>query len=173
METARPEITAMISKYTAVFLKPFMAGGMKDALPGGAYEVEAELEAPPGHSSPQEWKASVVIHLHPVAESPGLVRTLTIPLAELEFALAQDKLSDQLVAGGLLDRMLADPMVRLIMRSDGVSEAFTRRLFSRCRMPALPAGARGRSLHGCRTPPRPADRSAVEAAENEGMPARN
>lgn len=148
METARPETTATLSKYTVIFLKPFMVGGMKDALPRGKYEIEVESEAPSDDPLPQDGKASVLIHLHSLAESPGLVRTLTIPLSELEFALAQDKLSGQPLAGGHLDRMLADPMVRLIMKSDGVSEAFMRRLFSRYGMPALVAGGRGCTAPG-------------------------
>jgi len=152
VETVPPKITTTISKYTAVFLRPFVAGGIKEALPAGEYEVEVELQAPLGHSSPQEWSASVLVHLHSLAESPGLVRTLTIPLAELEHALAQDKLSGEPSAGSLLDRMLADPMVREIMRSDGVSEAYMRRLFSKYRMPPLLAGTPSRSPDGCQSP---------------------
>ena len=70
------------------------------------------------------------VHLHPTPGSPGLARTLTIPLAELEHALARDKLSGRPLADFILEEMLADPMVRLVMESDGVTDEDMRRLHS-------------------------------------------
>ena len=115
---------------TVVFLRPFVVPGLDEVLPAGEYVLETELLAPPGFSGPERWKASVQVHLHPTPGSPGLARTLTIPLADLEHALARDKLSGQPLADFILEEVLADPMVRLVMESDGVTEADMRRLHS-------------------------------------------
>ena len=161
------------SMSTAVFLRPFVIPGFDGVLPAGEYDFEAELEAPAGFSNQESWKASVLIHLHPKAESPSLAQTLTISLAELEGALAKDKLSGQPLADFILEEMLADPMVRLFMKSDGVSEADMRRLHSgSCeRMPISNElgddSSRARDKRGA------ADRMAVETAENEGMATRH
>jgi hypothetical protein len=100
-------------------------------LPAGEYAVEVELQAPLGHADPGLWKASVLVQLHPTPDSPGLSRTMTISLADLEHALAKDKLSGQPLADFVLEEMLADPMVRLFMKSDGVTEDDMRRLHSK------------------------------------------
>lgn len=118
------------------------------------------------------WKGSVLIHLHPKAGCPGLAQTLTIPLEELERALAEDKLSGRPLVGFLLEEMLADPMVRLFMQSDGISEADMRSL--RGGRHELAPTTNNEPLPGSSTVRdrrRAADRAAVETAENEGMPA--
>ena len=63
-----------------------------------------------------------------------------MPLAALDRALATDKLSGRPLADMLLDELLADPMVRLVMLSDGVTEDDIRALYAR--MDAPPAGPR-------------------------------
>jgi hypothetical protein len=115
---------------TVVFARAFHVPGLDEWLPAGEYHVETELEAPSGFPDPESWKASVLIHLHPKTASPGLARTLTVPLADLERAQAEDRLSGAPLAEFLLDELLADPMVRLVMASDGVTEDHIRRLYS-------------------------------------------
>ena len=122
-------------KTTAVFLRPFVVTGFSGGLPAGEYALEVDLHAPPDFSDPEGWKASVLVHLHPTPGSPGLARTLTVPLEDLERALARDKLTGQPLAGVLLEEMLADPLVRLFMESDGVTEDHMRRLHSGSRAP--------------------------------------
>jgi hypothetical protein len=78
---------------TAIFLQAFQVPGLSEVLPAGEYAVEVELQAPLGHADPGLWKASVLVQLHPTPDSPGLSRTMTISLADLEHALAKDKLS--------------------------------------------------------------------------------
>ena len=127
---ARSHLMRVKSKSTAVFLRPFVIPGFDEVLPAGEYAFEAELEAPTGFSNPESWMASVLIHLRPKAKSPALAQTLTVPLRELERALARDKLSGQPLADFFLEEMLVDPMVRLVMQSEGVSETYLRRLYS-------------------------------------------
>ena len=120
---------------TAVFLRAFAVPGLSEVLPAGEYAVQVELHAPAGLADPTRWKASVLVQLHPIPGSPGLSRTLTISLADLEHALAKDKLSGQPLADFVLEEMLADPMVRLFMKSDGVTEDDMRRLHTEPRIP--------------------------------------
>jgi hypothetical protein len=117
-------------KATVVFARPFRVPGLEEVLPAGEYAVEAEITAPDGVAGPQGGAVSVLIHLHAVPANPGLARTLTIPLADLERALEEDRLSGQPLAEFLLDELLADPLVRLVMASDHVTEGQMRRLYS-------------------------------------------
>ena len=71
------------------------------------------------------------MHLHPTPGSPALARSLTLPLAELDRAVARDKLTGRPLADHLLEQLLEDPMVRLFMASDGISDDDMRRLHSR------------------------------------------
>lgn len=117
------------TKATVVFDRPFRLPGLDEVLPEGAYLVEAEIEMPPGVVDPEAWRASVSIHLHRSEVSPGLARTLTVPLTELELALAEDREPGPSLTERLLDEMLADPMIRLVMASDNVTEEEIRRLW--------------------------------------------
>ena len=122
---------------TAIFLQAFEVPGLSEMLPAGEYVVQVELQAPLGHADPGLWKASVLVQLHPTPDSPGLSRTLKISLADLEHALAKDKLSGQPLADFVLEELLADPMVRLFMKSDGVTEDDLRRLHTKPRAGAI------------------------------------
>ncbi|WP_290753097.1 hypothetical protein [Amaricoccus sp.] len=103
------------------FGHPFRLAGLDEVLPAGAYPVEAELGSPAG-VDPEAWRASVLIHLHRTVAAPGLARTLTIPLSELDRALAEDRDIRMTLSERLLEEMLADPMIRLVMASDQISE---------------------------------------------------
>lgn len=161
----------LTSKAVAVFSRPFTLPGFDETLPAGEYDIETELSAPPGHLTPQAWKASVIIHLHPRASHPGLARSLTVSLADLESAQANDKLSGKKLSQFFLEEMLADPMVRLVMQADGVSEAQVRSLYlgewvsDRDREQAAQSAEEAS----------PSSAFAIQAAENEGLapPANN
>ena len=112
---------------TAVFLREFALPGLGEVLPAGEYVVRVELRPPPRCANPARWKASALVQLHPAPGSPGLSRALTISLADLENALAKDKLTGQPLSDYFLEEMLADPLVRLVMKSDGLTEEDIRR----------------------------------------------
>jgi len=158
-----------ISKSTAIFERPFSIPGFDELLPAGEYDLETEIDAPPDHLDPEKWKASVLVRLHARGSHPGLARSLTLPLSALEGALARDKHSGRDLVDFFVEEMLADPMVRLIMRADRISEVEIRTLYAH--------GASGRQ--GRETPDQPeppeahrpsATDTAVEGAENKGMP---
>jgi hypothetical protein len=158
----------LTSKTVAVFSRPFTVPGFAETLPAGEYEIETELVSPPDRQDPEAWKASVLVTLHPRMSHPGLARKLTVSLADLDRARARDKLTGRAVSDFFLDEMLADPMVRLVMQADGVSEAHLRDLYSGRGMPdpdpnvaasqAIPEGAR--------------DDASIRAAGTEGLPSR-
>ena len=115
---------------TAVFLRPFQLSGLNETLPPGEYEIETQLLEPADWIEPGTWTSSVLVRLQPRASHPGLNRTLTVPLAELEHAVARDKLTGKALTDYFLEEMLADPMIRLVMQADGVAESDLRDLYS-------------------------------------------
>ena len=122
-------MTASI-KTTAVFLRPFQLPSFDETLPPGEYQIETQLLEPVDWIEPGTWMSSVLVHLHPRASHPGLDRRLTVPLTELEHAVARDKLTGKALTEYFLEEMLADPMIRLVMLADGVEESELRDLYS-------------------------------------------
>jgi hypothetical protein len=117
-------------KTTAIFLQSFELASFNETLPAGEYDVETLVPDPADGIEPQNWIASVLVHLHPRASHPGLARVLTVPLAELERAIAKDKLTGKALTDFFLEEMLADPMIRLFMQADGATEAEVRGLYA-------------------------------------------
>ena len=158
----------LTSRTVAVFSRPFFVPGFDETLPAGEYEIETELESPPDHQDPAAWKASVLVQLHPRMSHPGLARTLTVSLADLDHARARDKLTGKALSDFFLEEMLADPMVRLVMKADGVSEAHLRNLYS-----GFGAPDPGFNVPAANTISRSAsDEGSIRAADSEGMPTR-
>ncbi len=155
-------------KSVAVFSRPFTVPGFDETLPAGEYEIETELVSPPDKVDPEAWKASVLVKLLPRTSHPGLERTLTVSLANLDQARARDKLTGRELSDFFLEEMLADPMVQLVMKADGVSEAHLRHLYSRSGTsnPNLNAPSSKTTAQGAR------DKESIRTAENEGMPTR-
>ncbi|WP_199533457.1 hypothetical protein [Rhodovulum sp. 12E13] len=117
-------------KTTAVFLRPFQLPSCNETLPAGEYEIETQLLEPVDWIEPGTWTSSVLVRLHPRASHAGLSRTLTVPLVELENAIAEDKLTGKALTDFFLEEMLADPMIRLVMQADGVAEQDLRALYA-------------------------------------------
>lgn len=151
---------------TTIFSRRFTLPGFDEILPAGEYDLETELAAPSDDLSPENWRASVLVHLHPRMSHPGLRRTLTVSLADLDEAIARDRLPANELAQLVLEEMLADPMIRLFMQADGVSDAELRASYGGFHRATPAAG------HAALRYPS-ADASAVQIAENEGMPPRS
>ena len=160
----------LICKSTAIFAHPFIVPGFDEALPAGEYDLETEISAPPNHMDPDGWKASVLVHLRPHMTHPGLARSLTISLADLESARAKDKWTGKELAEFFLEEMLADPMIRLVMRADGASEAQIRHLYanSRTRESGIELCDQDVAVRTLQS--RLRQDAAIQRAENEGMP---
>ena len=125
----------LTSRTVAVLARPFSVPGFAGMLPAGEYEIETELTSPPDHADPAAWKASVLVKLRPGTSQPGRARTLTVTLADLDRARARDRLTGKALSDFFLEEMLADPMIRLVMEADGVSEAHLRTLYAGHRQP--------------------------------------
>lgn len=158
----------LTSKTIAVFSRSFTLPGLDETLPAGDYEIETELVSPAGKKGTAAWHASVMVKLHPRASHPGLARTLTVSLADLDHARAKDKLTGIALTNFLLEEMLADPIIRLVMEADGVSEAHLRSLYSEVGTPEPNPGASGSKI-SIRSA---LDEGPIQVAENEGMPTR-
>ncbi len=124
----------------AVFSNPFTIPGFNETLPAGEYDIETELSSPPDHRHPEMWKALVLVNLHQRESHPGLARTLTVSLADLDEARAKDKMTGKELADFFLEEMLSDPMVQMVMEADGVSEIQLRHLYSGARMSEATSG---------------------------------
>jgi hypothetical protein len=119
-------MTTRIKKSTMTFVRPFVLDGFEGMLPAGTYELESEQEILDGMSLPDCLRTSVLIHLHSKDRSPALARTLTVPWDVLESAQIRDQSPADSPSDVLLADWLADPIVQLVMRSDGVSETEVR-----------------------------------------------
>ena len=160
------------AKTIAVFDRPFRLPGFDETLPAGEYDIETELASPPDHKDPQAWKTSVVVHLHPRLSYPGLTRSLTVSLADVDHARAKDKLSRKDLSQFFLEDMLADPMVQLVMQADGVSEAQLRHLYAGTRMTRTDMEDADVEAENATAQGASRDASDFHDAENEGMPCR-
>lgn len=166
-------MNGMISRTTVTFSHPFALPGLDESLPAGQYDLETELRAPIGHLTPEDWKASVLVHLHPRLSQPGLSRSMTVSLTDLESAVAKDGLTKIDLARVLFEDMLADPMVRLLMKADGVSETELRHHYAGTALRRGHRNARPMKSHGAKAYSALAERFAIQSAENEGMPIRH
>ena len=158
----------MTSKTIAIFSRPFTVPGFAETLPPGEYEIETELVPSPDQRDPEAWRASVLVKLHPRISHPGLERTLTVSLADLDHARARDKLTGRALSDFFLEEMLTDPLVRLVMQADGFSEAHLRHLYLGRGMsdPNSNASTSKTITQMAR------EDASIRAAENEGMPSR-
>ncbi len=130
-------------KTTAVFLRPFELPSFNETLTPGEYDIETQILEPVDWIEPGTWTSSVLIHLKPRTSHPGLSRTLTVPLADLEDAVAKDKLTGKALTDFFLEELLSDPMICLVMQADGVAESDLRDLYS-ARFEGMPGRAENR-----------------------------
>lgn len=158
-----------IRRTTAVFSGPFRLPGLDEVLPAGEYELQTEIDMPVEHPDPDRWRASVMVRLHRRRSHPGLDRTMTVPLVALEQALARDLTTGHGSVDAFIEDLLSDPIVRLIMKADGVSEAEVRQLEAYSGRTDVVGAGRG-SMASKRAPLWDSqDAAAVQRAENEGM----
>jgi hypothetical protein len=107
---------------TPVFSGPFSVLGFEKTLPTRKHDIETERCSP---LDTRFQEGLIVTKLHPPASRCGLTRTLNVNLDK-----AKDKLSTRERTDSFLEKMLADPLTRLVMEADGVSEAQLRHFYS-------------------------------------------
>lgn len=112
------------------FAHSFALPGFDGQLPPGRYEFEVEIDVWRAYAAPTCWKDYILLHLHNPAPEPGMPTTLDVRLTDFESALARDALRGSNAQSAFLDGMLANPLVRLLMEADRVSETELRHLFA-------------------------------------------
>jgi hypothetical protein len=169
---------------TVTFKRPFVLGDFDEVQPAGAYRVETDEELLEFVSFPAYRRTLTMIHLHASSDHPGRTQMLDIDPNDLDAALARDQAAADLPAdleagdsvkarpSGLepdLEEMMADPIVRSVMCSDGLSQVVAWDAIRAAReQMASDGGANARmSVEDLRR--LDADRSALERGENEGM----
>lgn len=111
-----------MTRTTVAFAQSFQLPGFNETLPPGEYEIETRIDRPITETGADLSGASVMIRLHPRDRHPGLARTLTVSLADYRTAVSRDHLQGKPLRDFQLEEMLADPLIRLVMRADGVTE---------------------------------------------------
>jgi hypothetical protein len=124
-----PKLTGK-NKTVVVFLQAFELAGFDEILPAGEYEIETDLPARVDSTEPDNLMPNVFVHLHPRASHPGLSRGLTVPLAALDRAMIEDGFTGKSLRDCFLEEMLVDPMIRVVMQADGVSDDDIRGFYS-------------------------------------------
>lgn len=84
-------MTIRTTKQTVLFKHPFVIGGSDEKLPAGTYTIETDEELIEGISFPAYRRQSVLIHLLPDPDRPGLTQKLRVDNEELDSALIRDQ----------------------------------------------------------------------------------
>jgi hypothetical protein len=87
-------MTTRTSKKTVTFKRPFMIGGLDEALPSGDYIVETDEELLEGLSFPAYRRKSTMLYLHQTSRNPSRRQALPINPSELDAALMRDQAAD-------------------------------------------------------------------------------
>ena len=154
-------MTIRTSEKTVTFKRPFVLSGFDQLLQAGAYRVETDEELVEGVSFPAYRRIATLFHLDEIPGQPGVTQTLTVDPDDLNSALKRDRTSPQtrndLPAGGSaagppqpseratnrslspgsepdLRQVILDPIIRMIMRSDGLSPAAVWRVVEKARV---------------------------------------
>ena len=112
-------------------MRPFLLEGQVATLPAGAYRVDTKEGVFDGMVRAGHQRTSARNHLHGKPGTGGVAPTLTIfPREDSEMALTRAMSPAAPLAEPDLDEMMTEPVVRLVMHGDGISEADIRGVFS-------------------------------------------
>ena len=182
---SRPQsMTTRTTINTVTFKRPFVLGDFDEVQPAGVYRVETDEELLEFVSFPAYRRTLTMIHLHASPDHPGRSQMLDINPDDLEAALKRDDEAAELPADfetgireaaastGLepdLEEMMADPIVRSVMRSDGLSQVVAWDAIRAARAQMAAGGDLEARMSVEEVRELDADRSALERGENEGM----
>ena len=119
-------MTMRVSNTTVTFRKPFFIGGSDEILPAGVYRVESRNWFQSGKFLCDLLRPSALLELHLKPDCPGSAQILTISRSKLEATLECDHSPAAIPGEPDLDELMLEPIVRLVMRSDGLSESDVR-----------------------------------------------
>lgn len=148
------------SDIVVTFARPFVLKGFDMLLGPGDYRVETDDELLGGVSFPAYRRLSTLFHLDNIPGQPGITQTLIIDAKDLDAALLRDSaiveipndlrwgyspgssgqtserqltVIPPLSSEPSLSSLIADPIVRLLMRSDKLSAVAVWRAFENAR----------------------------------------
>lgn len=124
-------MTTRTTSKTVNFKKQFMLESVGELLPAGTYTVETDEVPLEGISFIAYRRIQTLLHVPGRPADRVRASVLTIDPEELEAALQRDQAPSKLRSEPDLDAMLMDPIVGLVMRSDGLSESDVRQTLSR------------------------------------------
>lgn len=124
-------MTTRTTSKTVSFKKQFMLESVGELLPAGTYAVETDEVPLEGISFIAYRRIQTLLHVPGRPADRARASVLTIDPEELEAALQRDRAPSELRSEPDLDAMLMDPIVGLVMRSDGLSESDVRQTLSR------------------------------------------
>lgn len=124
-------MTTRTTSKTVSFKKQFMLESVGELLPAGTYTVETDEVPLEGISFIAYRRIQTLLHVPGRPADRVRASVLTIDPEELEAALQRDRAPSELRSEPDLDAMLMDPIVGLVMRSDGLSESDVRQTLSR------------------------------------------
>ena len=154
-------MTIRTSEKIVTFKRPFVLSGFDQLLQAGAYRVETDEELVEGVSFPAYRRIATLLHLDVIPGQPGVTQTLTVDPDDLDAALKCDRTSpqarDDLPAEGPaagqpqpseraangaplpgaepdIRQVILDPIIRMIMHSDGLSPASVWRVVEKARV---------------------------------------
>jgi len=130
-----------LRKTTITFSRPVRFPCGNRVLPAGVYWIEWRQRRRDGAETPQAPETEVLLRL---GAEPG-AETLTVQWGALCAALAGDQPCAGRSRKQPVDELLADPLVRLVMSSDGVTDHTLRRSLRAARL-----GRMGRTALGGR-----------------------
>lgn len=131
-------MTIRTSCKTVTFSSPFVLDGVDEVLPAGAYTVKTDEVPLEGVSFLAYRRLSTQLHVKGKPGSRVLDRVITIDPKDLDAALIRDVAPAEVLSEPHLDDLLADPLVRQVMCSDGVSENDVRQTLLRRLAPIGP-----------------------------------
>ncbi|MEM7530352.1 MAG: hypothetical protein AAF416_22355 [Pseudomonadota bacterium] len=138
---------------TAVFTRPFDLPGLGRSMPAGeyavCYEARPSMPARPGGSVDAGYPGVLLIDLKSAGVRPADHDWFSVSLEALDTALFTDRLPASERAAAMLEKVLADAMVRLAVRRDPGLEARFRQLNARI-LGHIPFRASLRQEHGKR-----------------------
>lgn len=119
-----------LRKTTLTFSRPAQLAGAGRVLPAGDYLIEWRQHFLDDVSLPEAPATEVRLHLG----TDDAAEVLTVAWVELRAALLRDRAPLPRPGKPPVDDLLADPLIRLVMSSDGLSDHAVRRALRAARM---------------------------------------
>ena len=121
-------------KATVTFIRPFTLPGVEATLPSGDYAIEWKQKQLDGLPLPESPVTLIHLRLRQDFARQFGADTLPVSWGEFRRALARDRAPADLPPKIPIDLLVKDPLVQLVMTSDGISDFELRRTLRAARL---------------------------------------